>query len=269
MAQFRSKMVQGSERGLFMNTKKMKTSKAGRRELLFGLPLDVETSEGFVLDRISEGEFLLTYLNPYSYFVANNDSGYEKKLQEFDCVVCDGIGVQIATKTVFGTSTPILSLDYSGIGREYLQLASEYEMNICLVGGKVDVVQKAAEHIRREFPGIPRVEAFCGYGDGPHRAANFILSDDIQLVLAGMGMGMQEEFLIQLAESGWKGTGLCVGGFFDKLANPQLEYQPWAAKTKLRFLGRLVREPKRLSRRYFVDYQQFIRLYLKYLITRK
>ena len=252
-----------------MNTKKPKTSKTGRRELLFGLPLDVETSEGFVLDRIYEGKFLLTYLNPYSYFVAKNDLGYERILQEFDCVVCDGIGVQIACKTVFGVLTPILSLDFSGIGKEYLQLASEYEMNVCLVGGKVDVVQRAAEHIRRKFPGIPRVEAFCGYGDGPHRAAKFILSDDTRLVLAGMGMGIQEEFLIQLAESGWKGTGLCVGGFFDKLANPQLEYQAWAANTKLRFLGRLVREPKRLSRRYFVEYRQFIKLYCEYILTKK
>ena len=177
--------------------------------------------------------------------------------------------MQIATRTVFGVFTPILSLDYSGIGREYLQLASECEMKICLVGGTSDVVQKAAEHIRRKFPGVAGVEAFCGYGDGPDKAAKFVLSDETRLVLVGMGMGAQEKFLIGLIGLGWKGTGLCVGGFFDKLANPQLEYQPWAAKTKLRFLGRLVREPKRLSRRYFVDYQQFIRLYLKYLITRK
>ena len=63
-----------------MSARTPKSTKPGRREFLFGLPLDVETSEDFVLNRINEGEFSLTYLNPYSYFVAKSDSEYGKHL---------------------------------------------------------------------------------------------------------------------------------------------------------------------------------------------
>jgi N-acetylglucosaminyldiphosphoundecaprenol N-acetyl-beta-D-mannosaminyltransferase len=248
---------------------KAEKSKTGYREFLFGLPLDLETSEASVLERIQAGNFLLTYLNPYSYTVVSKYAGYEELLHNFDCVVCDGVGVQIAAKTVFGVSTPILSLDYSGIGRSYLQLASHTNMSLCLVGGQTDTVQKAAQRIGTEFPGIMTIDAFRGFGNGPKEAEEYILSKDTQMVLAGLGMGMQERFVQGLVQSGWRGVGLCVGGFFDKLADPQLEYQPWAERIKMRFLGRLVREPRRLSRRYFIDYQRFIKLYCKYLITRK
>jgi UDP-N-acetyl-D-mannosaminuronic acid transferase (WecB/TagA/CpsF family) len=78
-------------------------------------------------------------------------------------------------------------------------------------------------------------------------------------------MGRQESYMLSLVDSGWTGVGICVGGFFPKLANPDLEYPEWSKKLNLRFLGRLVKEPRRLSRRYFIDYQRFIGLYLKHV----
>ena len=125
------------------------------------------------------------------------------------------------------------------------------------------------QRIVEEYPGISRISAYDGFGESPQEALQYILKDKSDLVLVGMGMGRQEAFLLKLIDAGWRGAGLCVGGFFDKLANPELEYQPWAEKTRLRFLGRLVREPRRLSRRYFIDYQRFILLFLKNLPKRK
>lgn len=252
-----------------MNNETLNSSAGEDRRMLFGLPLDLGANESYVLSRICEGEFILTYLNPYSYSLATENGGYRELLSGFDCVVCDGIGVQHAAKAVFGISTPILSLDFSGIACAYLRLASERNMSVCMVGATDEVVRGAAERVRKEFPGITGVDAFCGFGDGPASAEEFIMSEGTQLVLAGMGMGLQEEFLMRLAKSGWKGAGLCVGGFFDKLANPQLDYQPWAKKSNLRFLGRLVREPRRLWRRYFIDYQTFMKLYFRHLIIGK
>jgi N-acetylglucosaminyldiphosphoundecaprenol N-acetyl-beta-D-mannosaminyltransferase len=236
------------------------------RDCLFALPLDIGTQPGHVLEKLTSGNLLLTYLNPYSYAIAKKYPEYVNNLDRFDLIVCDGIGIQKAVKTVHRVITPIISLDYYGIGRSYLQLAADRKMSLCLVGAEEEVVQTAVIRIGEEYSGLQKISAFCGYGKSPEAAKQFILASSPDMVLAGLGMGRQEAFLLDLDDAGWAGVGICVGAFFDKLANPQLKYPEWTEKTNLRFLGRLMKEPRRMSKRYFVDYQPFIRKYLGHLL---
>jgi len=239
------------------------------RVALFGMPLDVSVDKKHVISRIASGNFLLSYLNPYAYSVVKAIPDFALCLGRFDLVVCDGIGIQKAVKTVFKMTTPIISLDYYGIGRDYLQLAAKQNMCLCLVGAKQAVVSVAATNIADSFPGIESISAFSGYGDSPLEAKQYILSTSPDMVLVGLGMGLQESFMLELADAGWRGVGICVGGFFDKIAKPKLKYPAWTEKTGLRFLGRLIKEPIRMSKRYFIDYQPFIKLYLRYLVGRR
>lgn len=234
---------------------------------LFGLPLDIDIDHQDVMDRMASGKLLLTYLNPYAYSVRKMRPHYAEQLNQFDLVVCDGIGIQKAVKTLFKVSTPILTPDYSGIGHDYLRLGAEQNMSLCMVGADQDVVLEAAARIEEDHPGFRRISAYGGFGESPAEAKEYILQSEPDMVLAGMGMGAQEAYLLELLDAGWTGIGICVGGFFDKLANPDLEYPEWSEKIGLRFLGRISKEPLRLSRRYFVDYQPFIMLYLKHLIS--
>lgn len=248
-----------------MSEEQQQVQKVIKRINLFGLPVDVELNSADVLEHIKTGNLRLSYLNPYAYTVASKNLEYVTNLNAFEIIVCDGIGIQTALKTVFGISTPILTPDYFGIGRDYLQLASERGMSLCLVGADTLTVDKAALRIGSEYPGLVNLKAFSGYGEGPEEAKKFITENETRLVLVGMGMGLQESYMLSLVDSGWTGVGICVGGFFPKLANPDLEYPEWSKKLNLRFLGRLVKEPRRLSRRYFIDYQRFIGLYLKHV----
>jgi len=248
-----------------MSAEQQQVQKAIKRVDLFGLPVDVGLNSADVLEHIKTGNMRLTYLNPYAFTIARNNSEYVSDLNNFDMVVCDGIGIQKALRTVFGISTPVLTLDYNGIGREYLQLASECGMSLCLVGADELTLGKAVSRIKSDYPSLGNLRAFSGYGKGPDDAKRFITENGTQLVLVGMGMGLQETYMLSLVDSGWTGAGLCVGGFFAKLANPDLEYPKWSEKLNLRFLGRLVKEPRRLSRRYSIDYQRFIGLYLKHV----
>lgn len=238
------------------------------RVLLFELPLDIGVDRQDVMEQIASGNLLLSYLNPYAYSIIRKLPDYASNLRRFDLVVCDGIGIQIAVEAVFNVTTPILTPDYSGIGHDYLQLAANRNMTLCLVGAEEEVVQTAAVRIGEKYPGIRKITVFSGYGESLDEARKFILESRPDLVLAGMGMGLQESYLLELVDSGWAGVGICVGGFLDKLARPELKYPKWTEKTRLKFLGRLVKEPRRLSKRYFIDYQPFIRMYLKHLFCR-
>jgi exopolysaccharide biosynthesis WecB/TagA/CpsF family protein len=244
-------------------------NKKATRVSLFEMPLDVGIDHKDVITQLDSGHLLLSYLNPYAFSVEKSDQDYVSNLDRFDLVVCDGVGIQTAVKTVLKLTTQIVSLDYSGIGHEYLQLGARRKLHLCLVGGEVKVVETAAANIRNEYSGFEKVSSFSGYGASPDEAKKFILDSRPDFVLAGLGMGRQESYLLDLVDNGWQGIGICVGGFFDKLAKPQIDYPKWTEKTRLRFLGRLIREPRRMSKRYFIDYQPFLGLYLKHIIGLK
>jgi N-acetylglucosaminyldiphosphoundecaprenol N-acetyl-beta-D-mannosaminyltransferase len=234
---------------------------------LFGLPLDIGVTESDVVQRLTDGLLRLTYLNPLAFRIAAEFPEYSENLARFDMVVCDGIGVQKAAKRLYGRSTPILTPDLSGIGRAYLQFGAARGLALCLVGARPGVSDAAARTIDSSFSGYSSIVAFDGYGDSPERAKKHMLDSATDMVLVGLGMGRQEAWLLDLAGTGWQGIGICVGGFLDKLAHPDLDYPAWSERLNLRFLGRLLQEPRRMSKRYFFDYQPFIRHYLKALLS--
>lgn len=233
------------------------------RVSLFGLPLDIGIDERDLLEQFDTGSCLLTYLNPQAYSICRKNPSYATDLTRFNFVVCDGIGIQAAVKSFFNCRTAILTPDFSGIAHTYLEYAAKKGLSLCLVGGRRWVVEKAAAVIDKKYPGLGEIDSFCGYGDDLYRARERITESAKGMVLVGMGIGRQETFLLELSDGEWNGIGICVGGFFDKLARPELEYPAWSEKIRLRFLGRLLKEPRRLSRRYFVEYQPFIKLFLR------
>jgi N-acetylglucosaminyldiphosphoundecaprenol N-acetyl-beta-D-mannosaminyltransferase len=76
-----------------------------------------------------------------------------------------------------------------------------------------------------------------------------------------MGVPLQEEFLIDLRDTGWTGTGYTCGGFFHQSAR-KLEYYPRLFdKLQLRWLYRMIQEP-RLAKRYLLDYPKFVFIFI-------
>lgn len=80
------------------------------------------------------------------------------------------------------------------------------------------------------------------------------LVDDVQpdLLLVGLGAGLQEQVLIEAAAGMNRGYALTCGGFLDQVLQPGY-YPAWAYPLRLNWLVRLAREPRRLWRRYTVD----------------
>ncbi len=72
------------------------------------------------------------------------------------------------------------------------------------------------------------------------------------LLLVGLGAGLQEQVLLEAADAMPQGYALTCGGFLNQVL--QAGYYPsWAYPLRLNWLVRLCREPRRLWRRYTVD----------------
>jgi N-acetylglucosaminyldiphosphoundecaprenol N-acetyl-beta-D-mannosaminyltransferase len=55
--------------------------------------------------------------------------------------------------------------------------------------------------------------------------------------------------------------GFTCGGFLDQIIKYKGAYPEWIDHYNLRFLYRLIKEPKRLWRRYLIEYQVFLYRY--------
>jgi len=211
---------------------------------------------------------LITFVNPLACAIARQDESYPAALNEFDWVLCDGIGMTVAAHRLLKIRLNRAAFDQTSLAGPILHWAKANAKRLVLVGGESSVAEKAGETMRREVPGLEIEMTFSGYPPGPTDALEFLLRNPGRLVICGMGAPRQEEFLLSLKRAGWRGMGFTCGGFLDQIANGMQYYPGWINRLNLRFLYRLYREPARLWRRYLVDYQVFIRMFLHELVTR-
>ena len=83
-----------------------------------------------------------------------------------------------------------------------------------------------------------------------------------------MGAGKQEKFLLKLVNLGWGGLGFTSGGFFHQSAKRYNYYHAWIDQLNLRWLYRILNEPKLLWR-YSVDYLRFVFVFFYDLLVYK
>ena len=109
-----------------------------------------------------------------------------------------------------------------------------------------------------KYPGLNVTACYSGYGQDPDEARQLFVANQVELVICGMGAPLQEQFLDRLVKDGWQGVGFTCGGFLDQTINWKGSYPEWVDRHDLRFLYRLVKEPRRLWRRYLIEYQVFL-----------
>jgi len=204
---------------------------------------------------------LVSFVNPQACALARQHDDYVHLLNTFDIVTCDGIGMVKAARISGLRDIKRESFDFTSLAGRVFQLAVHNQQRIGLVGGKPGVTIDAADVLRRIYPDIQVHACYSGYGQDPAEAQKFFTENQTDIVICGMGAPLQERFLVQLTRNGWHGIGFTCGGFLDQINAGESYYPRWIDRFNLRFLYRLGKEPRRLWRRYLIDYQVFIRRY--------
>jgi N-acetylglucosaminyldiphosphoundecaprenol N-acetyl-beta-D-mannosaminyltransferase len=244
-----------------------------RRIQILGLPLDAVASINEVVAAVEariacDGAFLTTFINPSAVALTRRNPGFGRMLSRFDLVLPDGIGIVKAVAHLHGLSVARISFDSTSLAPSIFAMAQRAGRGVALVGGAPGVAERAAAHIRATFPHVRLVAALDGYGDRSEKIEQIRIAG-ADIVVCGMGGVAQEEFLLALAGSGWRGCGFTCGGYLDQLGAGMRYYPAWVDRANLRFAYRLLREPRRLWRRYLIDYQVFVILFLRALVAQR
>lgn len=206
---------------------------------------------------------IATFVNPLACALDRQHSDYVGLLNKFDIVACDGIGMVKAAHTCGAEGLERESFDFTSLADAVLQTVADSGLRLGLVGGEPGVTQKATEVLIPKYPGLQVTACYSGFGQEPQEALEHFTENELDVVICAMGAPLQERFLLDLVAKGWRGTGFTCGGFLDQLIVGEAYYPDWVDRLNIRFLYRLLKEPRRLWRRYLVDYQVFLGRYGK------
>ncbi len=240
---------------------------------LHGIPVDSVDSEDTVLDtmlaRLGGGQpFLLSFVNPAAWAISRRDPDYVGMLRRFDLVLPDGIGVAWALRRLHDPRAERISFDASSLYLPLFEVLDGRRASVFVTGAGPGVAGRAMERMRAEFPNIDYRGYRDGFQDRPAlRTAIKAAAPDV--LLCGMGVPHQERFILSLKNDGFNGIMISCGGFIDQLAEAERYYPAWIDKLELRWAWRMYREPRRLWRRYLIDYWPFVLATLPDVLRRR
>jgi len=170
----------------------------------------------------------------------------------------DGIGVDIASRMLFGRAFPE-NLNGTDFVPHYLR-RTRHRYRIFMLGAKPGTAERAAAQLTRIAPDHAIVGVSDGYGlvDETDLLVERIRDSGADILLVAMGNPQQEQWLnAHLAATGCR-LGFGVGGLFDFLAGNVPRAPAWVRTARLEWGYRLLQEPQRLWRRYLVDMPVFL-----------
>jgi N-acetylglucosaminyldiphosphoundecaprenol N-acetyl-beta-D-mannosaminyltransferase len=218
-----------------------------------------------IVDWIKNGNSCrwLACLNPYSYEVSRRDSSFTEALKDADWLVPDGVGIVIASRLLNGhVRERVTGSDIYHEAQEKLnQIGGK---SVFFLGATEETLTLIREKMGKDFPHIRVAGTFS-----PPFKLEFTDEESEIMISAvnaakpdvlwvGMTAPKQEKWINQhrhLLEVKFVGA---IGAVFDFYTNRVKRAHPFLQKLGLEWLVRLVKEPRRMWRRYLVSGPRFL-----------
>jgi exopolysaccharide biosynthesis WecB/TagA/CpsF family protein len=126
---------------------------------------------------------------------------------------------------------------------------------------------------------LPGLMARCGLASPAHydpprgfehdpaafrTAVDFVLAHQARFVFLAVGSPRQEMLAAAIQATGRaRGTGLCIGASLEFVAGAQPRAPVWMQRARLEWAHRLLRDPRRLARRYLMDSPSILPMLLR------
>ena len=216
----------------------------------------IQTNNLSVENLLRRGKGIYTFLNPVSYLDALK---HKELFTSFDGIFADGGLLAKAIKMTYGASVKRRSFDMTSLASIVFSYAAKTGKSVAIVATKQEMVEKAVANLEKSFQGLTICYYRNGYFKGEQEMddeAKKIVSLHPDILIVGMGVIKQEQFLLKVRNAGYQGIGFTCGGFIHQTAQDKAEYYPdWVDKHGLRFVYRMYKEPhtrKRYAKAAFV-----------------
>ncbi|WNB92502.1 WecB/TagA/CpsF family glycosyltransferase [Bacillus sp. NEB1478] len=199
--------------------------------------------------------------------LANKNLKFKKVIEDADIVVADGMPIVWSSKLI-KNSIPerVTGVDLS---YEICGKSNEYDFKIFLLGAAEGIAEKAKRNLLSKFPDLKIVDL---YSPSPEELLSIERNDEIlmrinssgaNILLVSLGTPKQEYWINENKEKLITNVNIGVGATIDFMAG-EIDRAPLLLRNiGLEWFYRLLREPKRLFKRYIVNDSYFLIIILK------
>ena len=216
------------------------------------------------LDRIPRGKTLINTINAHSYNTALTDSLFAEALQKGDYLIPDGISIVKACRWLKAKSRPKERIAGWDLFKFEMDKLGQSGGKCFFMGSSEAVLSAVRERCAKEYPLIEVITYSPPYkpefSEDDNRAiVDAINVADPDLLWIGMTAPKQEKWTY----SHWKDLNIrchcgTIGAVFDFYAGTVKRAPQWMQKAGLEWLYRLLKEPRRMWRRYVIGNCKFI-----------
>jgi N-acetylglucosaminyldiphosphoundecaprenol N-acetyl-beta-D-mannosaminyltransferase len=204
-----------------------------------------------------------------------SDVGLQESYKKAALVVTDGkpvvwaaslLGIQIPGTVPGNDLVPTIFDDAQ---------ASQTPLTVFLLGAMPGVADRAKAVIHAKWPMVKVVGTLSpdfGFdkSDVDSKAiCALVNASKADLLVLGLGAPKQELWVTRYAPQLSVKVALCVGATIDFLAGEKARAPMWMRKVGLEWLHRMLSEPKRLAKRYFIDAVVFPKLIVSEWLARR
>lgn len=140
---------------------------------------------------------------------------------------------------------------------------------IFLLGTRKETIGKAKNILQQQFPGLQIIGTQNGYFKNNQKVIEKINMHQPDILFIGMGFPKQEKWIYKNISQLNVKVAVTIGGAFDLIAGKVKRAPIWMQNWGLEWLWRLIREPRRLWKRYIIGNTIFIWIVLKEFFKKK
>ena len=200
---------------------------------------------------------------------AHWDTKFASMVNGADLVTPDGMPIAKAMKLLYGIKQErVAGMD---LLPDLLLKAQEEQLGVFFYGGTDEMLQHTKEYILKFYPQLSKHE----YLSPPFRPLTEeeeagiiakINNSGAQIVFVALGCPKQEKWMASM-KGKINACMIGIGGALPVMIGMQKRAPKWIQRLSLEWLFRLLQEPKRLFKRYFLTNTLFIFLIIKDLIN--
>lgn len=224
---------------------------------MFGLLMTNESRGEAVTRVISMAEGLTTsrvaFVNPGCVNIAMKDPAYRSVLENNDVIFPDGIGIKIACRYLGLHMRD--NLNGTDLFPALCERLEHSHHGIYLLGARPGVCEAMVENIHKKWPKL-KISGFRhGYIESEDEE-NQVLADinrsGASILFVAMGVPAQELWIDKAINRLDVKVVLGVGGLFDFVSGRIPRAPQWVREIGMEWCYRLLKEPRRLWRRYVI-----------------
>ena len=218
------------------------------------------------LSEIGHYKALITTINAHCYNISQTDSIYRQALLNSDVLIPDGISVVWALRWL--TNKKIKKIAGADLFFYELKRLQNTGGKCFFLGSAETTLQKIKERITKEYPAIQIQTYSPPYKNEFNHYDNIVMLEAINnfrpdVLMVGMTAPKQEKWAYQHYNQLQVGHICCIGAVFDFYAGTINRAPKWMIKMGLEWIYRLLKEPKRMWKRYLIGNILFIILIIE------